>query len=237
MQSRYLVISEAVHFELQPGAGALNLPVFAGTMGVEKIVCDVSQAEYYFQKLSTVYGPKSFRFLADSTIELLLVQPGPLVSPQSVYGFEDGDSRVDLSLVSFENNTAHYAFRLSDSKSGQVRNHVVDVPAGQSASIGMLFDQAQNRGHLICIAVQALAIHNDLTPAQLADFLREKNTPRGVTGSSGFRPGDQRWMDDLFGAHGIPLASGAWFGTRSTTGALRCTARAGWRDAGNSGAD
>jgi TonB family protein len=202
---RYLVISEAVRFELQPGADALNLPMFAGTMGMEKIVRDVSQAEYYYQKLSSVYGAKSFRFMADSTVELLLDRTGQLSSPQAVYGFDDNDSRIDLSLVSFENNTAHYAFRVTDKPTGQVRNHTVDVPVGQSASIGMLFDPKQNRGQLVCIALQALALGKELTPVQLADFLRAKNTPRGVTSSSGYRPADQRWMDDIFGVKGIRL--------------------------------
>jgi TonB family protein len=206
---RYLVISEAVHFELQPGAGTLNLPVFAGTMGVEKIVRDVSQAEFYYQKLAGVYGPKSFRFLADSTVELLLEQPGPLHAPQPVYSFDDRDSKIDLSLVSFENNAARYAFRVSDKKSGQVRDHTVDVPLGQSASIGLLADPAQKRGYLIAVAVQALAIGKDLTPARLADFLHEKNTPRGVKSSTGFRAGDQRWMDDIFGSRGTRLETGA----------------------------
>jgi TonB family protein len=203
---RYLVISEAVHFELEPGTGALNLPVFAGTMGLEEIVRDVSQAEFYYKKLATVYGPKSFRFLADSTVELLLERSGPLHAPQLVYGFDNQDSQIDLSLVSFEGNTAHYVFRVSEKHSGQVRDHTVDVPMGQSASIGMLFDPVQNRGYLVAVAVQALAISKDLTPAQLAQFLREKNTPRGVTSQSGFRPGDQRWMDDIFGSKGIRLA-------------------------------
>ena len=204
-QTRCLVISEAVHFELQPGVSTLNLPVFAGMMGVEKIVRDVSQAEFYYKKLSAVYGPKSFRFLADSTVELLLEQSGPLRSPPVVYGFEDGDSRIDLSLTSFENNSAHYAFRVTDKKSGQVRDHTVEVPAGQSASIGMLFDRTRNRGHIVAVAVQALALGKDVTPTQLADFLREKNTPRGVTSPSGFRASDQRWMDDIFGSGGIQL--------------------------------
>jgi protein TonB len=207
-KTRYLVISEAVHFELQPGSGTLNLPVFAGTMGLEKIVRDVSQAEFYFQKLSAVYGPKSFRFLADSTVELLLEKSGPLHSPQPVYGFDEADARIELSLVSYENQTAHYVFRVSDKKTGQVRNHAVEIPAGQSASIGMLFDPQQNRGHLVCVAVQALPITGDLKPQQLADFLRSKNAPRGVTTATGYRPGDQRWMDDIFGPRGLTLGTG-----------------------------
>jgi TonB family protein len=206
---RCLVISEAVHFELQPGVGTLNLPVFAGTIGAEKIVRDVSQAEYYYQKLSAVYGPKSFRFLADSTVELMLEHPGPLHSPQLVYGFDDDGSRIELSLLSFENGTAHYAFRVTDKKSGQVRNHTVDVPVGQSTSIGMLFDPLQNRGHIVAIALQALSISTDLTPVQLTNFLREKNTPRGVKSPSGFRSSDQRWMDDIFGSRGIRLSMGS----------------------------
>jgi TonB family protein len=207
--TRYLVISETVHYELQPGSGTLKLPVFAGNMGVENIVRDVSQAEYYYQKLSAVYGPKSFQFLADSTVELLLERAGSLPAPQLMYEFNADDSRMDLSLVSFENHTAHYEFRVTDKKSGQVRDHSVDVPVGQSASIGMLFDQASNRGYLVAIAVQALAVNKDLTPARLADFLREKNTPRGIKNPSGFRSGDQRWMDDIFGARGIRLVTGA----------------------------
>jgi TonB family protein len=203
------VISEAVHFELQPGVGTLNLPVFGGAMGVEKIVRDVSQAEYYYQKLSAVYGPKSFRFLADSTVELLLKHSGPLREPRLVYEFADDVSRTELSLMSFESNLAHYAFRVSDKKSGDVREHPVDIPVGQSASIGMLIDSSQNRGYLVAISVQALAISKDLTPAQLADFLREKNAPRGVSSSSGFQSGDQRWMDDIFGSRGLRLAMGA----------------------------
>ncbi len=204
---RYLIISEAVHFELQPGNGTLNLPVFAGTLGVEKIVRDVSQAEFYYQKLSTIHGPRSFRFLADSTVELLLEKAGPLHSPQLVYGFDDDSSRVDLSLVGFANNTAHYAFRVTAKRSGQVRDHSVDVPMGESASIGILYDPRQKSGHIVAIAIQSLAIDKDLTPARLAAFLREKNTPRGVTTPSGFLAGDQRWMNDIFGKQAIRLAT------------------------------
>ncbi len=68
-ESRWLIVSEAVHFGVQPGSGSLNLPVFAGTLDMDNIVHDVSQAEYYHQKFAAVYGGKSLYFIADSGYE------------------------------------------------------------------------------------------------------------------------------------------------------------------------
>jgi TonB family protein len=206
-ESRWLFVSETVHFGVQPGSGSLNLPFFAGTLGIDNIVHEVSQAEYYHEKFTSVYGEKSFQFLADSTIELLLDQPGPLAKPQSVYAYTSKVAQIDLDLISFDGKVANYSFRVIDRESGQVRTHQVEVPEGQSASIGLLFDPEQNRGYLIAVSVQALEITNDLTPEKFAEFLRAKNTPRGVMTPSGFRAADQKWMNELFGARAITLGT------------------------------
>ena len=86
-ETKWLIVSEAVHFGVQPGSGSLNLPVFAGTLDVDNIVHDVSQAEYYHQKFAAVYGEKSFYFIADSTIELLFDIAEPLSRQPPVYGY------------------------------------------------------------------------------------------------------------------------------------------------------
>ncbi|MCB9357835.1 MAG: energy transducer TonB [Calditrichaeota bacterium] len=204
--SRWLVVSEAIHFGVQPGSGTLSLPVFAGTLGVDNIVHDISQAEFYHQKLASVYGEKSFHFLADSTIEVLLDRSGPLTRPQSVYGYESGAARIELDLMSFESAVAHYSFRVTNKETGQIRTHQVEVPVGQSASVGLLFDPVHNRGYLVALSVQAMEITSGTTPENLANFLREKNTPRGVKSSSGFRVADQKWMNELFGTRALILS-------------------------------
>ena len=204
-ESRWLVVSEAVHFGVQPGSGSLNLPVFAGTLGVDNIVHDISQAEYYHKKFASVYGEKSFQFIADSTIELLLDKSGPLAKPQSVYAYDSKAAKIELDLIAFDGAAAVYSFRVSDKETGQIRNHQVEIPVGQSASVGMLFDSVRNRGYLLALSLQALEITDDLTPKNLAEFLREKNTPRGVKNTSGFRAADQKWMNELFGSRAIDL--------------------------------
>ena len=95
-ESRWLIVSEAVHFGVQPGSGSLNLPVFAGTLDVDNIVHDVSQAEYYHRKFAAVYGEKSFYFIADSTIELLFDMAEALSRHPSVYGYDSESARIDL---------------------------------------------------------------------------------------------------------------------------------------------
>jgi len=203
--TRYLVISEATHFEIQGNGQALNLPVFAGTLGIDVIVRNVTTAEYYYQKLSSVYEFKSFTFVNTASNEILLDRAGDLHQPQSVYSFNDSTAKIDLSLVGFQNQTAVYIFRISDKQTGQTRDHRVEVPAGKSASIGALFDRENNRGYLISISTECLDITKELTPARLSEFLLQKNISRGENAPHFFKPGDQRWMDELFGERALKL--------------------------------
>lgn len=202
---RYLVVSEIAHFEIQGNGTALNLPVFAGTLGIEQIVRDVKLAEYYYDKLSSVYDFKSFTFVGSSSRETLLDKAGMLHVPQLVYDYEDSLAHLELSLTTFDENAATYVFRITEKHTGQIRDHAVTVPAGKSASVGSLFDREHNRGHLISISALSLPITSSLTPAELADFLADKNTPRGEAETTHFQPGDQKWMDELFGTRAIEL--------------------------------
>ncbi|MDD5089229.1 MAG: energy transducer TonB [bacterium] len=197
---RYLLVSEVAHFEIQGDGKSLNLPLFAGTLRVEEILRDVKLAEYYYQKLSPVYDFKAFTFVGSCSRETLLDRAGELHAPQPVYEYEDSLARLDLSLIAFDENAATYVFRITDKLTGHVRDHEVTVPAGKSASVGGLFDREHNRGHLISISTLSLPITKTLEPAELADFLSTKNTPRGEAKSREFSPGDQKWMDELFGA-------------------------------------
>ncbi len=203
--SQTLIVSEAAHFMIQGNGTALNLPIFAGTLGVDEIVRDVTLAEYYYDKLSAVYNFQAFNFMAANASEYLLDRPGSLIAPQTIYAYDDSVSHIELLLVSYSNHTAQYLFRISDKRTGQVRDHTVEVPNGKSASIGLLFDKEHNRGHLISISMDELEMTPQVTPDQLADFLRQKNTPRGQSAPAGFKPGDQRWMDELFGERAIRL--------------------------------
>jgi TonB family protein len=219
LHNRYLIISEATHFAIQGNGTSLNLPIFAGTLDVEQIVRDVTLAEYYYNKLSSVYDFKSFTFIGNSSSESLLDRTGRLHEPQRVYAFEDSSSSLELSLVSFERETAEYAFRITDKRTGQVRDHFVEVPGGKSASIGTLFDREKNRGHLVSISMQCLTIGHSLTPDALATFLKEKNTIHGAAPPAKFKPSDQRWMDELFGPGKMELDVAASMQADSATGA------------------
>jgi TonB family protein len=202
--TRFLVVTETTHFELRSRGSSLGLPIFAGTLGAEQIVHNVSQAEYYFSKLSSVYGEHSFVYRADSTAEFLLPHGGKLPAARSVYGYDDPDARLDISLLSFDGSVAEYVFTARDT-SGTLREHHVRIPAGQSASVGMLLNPNQQRGVLLAISVKALAVTPALTPDSLSAFLREKNAPETGEGATGYHSGDQRWMDELFGARAVKL--------------------------------
>lgn len=203
--ARYLVVSEVTHFEIQGNGKTLNLPVFAGTLSTDEIARDVSLADYYYKKLSAVYEFKSFTFMNASATETLLDQDGPLTAAQRVYEYEDSLSKIELLLTSFTREKAGYLFRISDTKSGQVRDHAVEVKSGQSASVGALYDVAHNRGRLVAISNFSLAVTRDLTPEQLTEFLENKNTPRGGKAPDYFTTGDQRWMNELFGVNAVKL--------------------------------
>jgi TonB family protein len=205
LHHRYLVISEATHFEIQGTGTSLNLPIFAGTLDVGQIVRGVTLAEHYYDKLSSVYNFKSFTFLGNSSAESLLDRAGRLHESQKVYAFEDSSASLELSLVSFERETAEYAFRITDKRTGQVRDHLVEIPNGKSASIGTLFDPENNRGYLVSISMQCLDIRRSLTPEELAAFLKKKNTMPGAAPATKFKPSDQCWMDELFGAGKMKL--------------------------------
>lgn len=203
--TRFLVVSEATHFEIQGNGKTLNFPVFVGTLRTEAIARDVSLAEYYYDKLSSLYEFKAFTYMNGKVTETLLDREGKLVAPQTVYSYEDSSSRLELFLLSFTRTQASYLFRLSDKSGGQVRDHTVDVPAGKSASVGTLFDRVHNRGHLISISTLSLPVTSQLTVEQLTAFLQSKNTPRGGKTPPFFPAGDQRWMDEIFASKGIKL--------------------------------
>ena len=203
--ARFLVVSEATHFEIQGNGKTLNFPVFVGTLRTDNIARDVTLAEYYYAKLSSVYEFKAFSYMNGKVTETLLDREGKLTAPQPVYSFEDSSSRLELFLLSFTQTQASYLFRLSDKSGAQVRDHTVDVPAGKSASVGTLFDRAHNRGHLISISTLSLPVTPHTTAEQLAAFLQTKNAPRGGKAPEFFSAGDQRWMDEIFGSKGIKL--------------------------------
>ncbi|MBU0509465.1 energy transducer TonB [bacterium] len=210
-QTKHLIVTEVTHFEIQGNGTALNFPVFARTLEIEEIVRDVKLAEYYYRKLSPVYDFKSFTFVGSASRENLLDRSGPLHSPQMVYRHEDSLAHLELSLVSFDGQAATYVFRITDQRTGQVRDHHVTVPAGKSASVGTLFDREHNRGHLVSVSALSLEITPSLQPPQLAEFLAAKNTPRGEALQERFKSSDQKWMDELFGsgAYELPVSPSA----------------------------
>jgi TonB family protein len=197
---KVLLVSEVTHFAVQGNGKALNLPIFAGTLDVARIAREISLAQYYYDKLSSVYAFKSFSVIGSGSSETLIEEEPSFREPQSVYCHEDSLSRVQLSLTGFGNGIARYLFRVSDKSSGQVQDHAVEVPAGQSASIGSLYDPAKNNGYILAVSALALEISPDLTPQQLLDFLQLKNTPRGSKQPAGFKVSDQRWADEIFGS-------------------------------------
>ncbi|MFH1010500.1 MAG: energy transducer TonB [bacterium] len=196
---KVLVVSEVTHFAVQGNGRALNLPIFAGTLDMAQIAREISLAQYYYDKLSSVYDFKSFTVIGSGSSETLIEKEQRFHEPQSVYCHEDSLSRLQLSLTGFANGTARYVFRMADKSSGQVRDHAVEVPAGQSASIGSLYDSAKNRGYILAVSALALEITPEIAPKQLLDFLQLKNTPRGSRELGGFKAGDQRWADEVFG--------------------------------------
>ncbi|MBU1707249.1 energy transducer TonB [bacterium] len=206
-QHKYIIVSEVTHFEIQGNGTSLNFPVFARTIDVEQIVYNVNLAEHYYEKLSAIYDFKSFTFIATTPSEYLLEKEGTLHQPQTIYAFADSISKVDIALVAFTGQQARYAFRISDIPAGQVRDHYVDVPDGQSASIGTLYDREANKGHLIIISMMSQEITNELTPETFADFLKRKNASQNGREVGSFKPSDQRWMDEIFGpgTYKLPL--------------------------------
>ncbi|MBU1936207.1 energy transducer TonB [bacterium] len=202
-QNRHIIVTEVTHFEIQENGESLNFPVFAQTIDIERIVHDVNLAERYYEKLSAIYDFKSFIFIANTPTEYLFEKEGELHQPQTVYSFADSLSKVDIALVAFSEGLARYVFRVTDVPAAQVRDHSVDVPAGQSASICMLCYKEANKGYLIVISMISQEITDDLTPEAFADFLKEKNA--SINGD--FKPSDQRWMDEIFGpgTYKLPL--------------------------------
>jgi TonB family protein len=197
---KVLLVSEVTHFAVQGNGKALNLPIFAGTLDVARIAREISLAQYYYDKLSSVYAFKSFTVVGSGSSETLIEEEPTFREPQSVYCHEDSLSRLQLSLTGFSDGIARYLFRVSDESSGQVQDHAVEVPAGQSASIGSLYDPVKNRGYIVAVSALALEITPDIMPKQLLDFLQLKNTPQGSKQPAGFKVADQRWADEIFGS-------------------------------------
>jgi TonB family protein len=98
-------------------------------------------------------------------------------------------------------------FRITDQKNHQTRNHEVTVQNNQSASVGLLFDEEHNRGHLIVINLFSLPITSGTTAQELVDFLKQKNSLNVSGTKEDYVRGDQRWMNELFGpeAPKLPL--------------------------------
>jgi TonB family protein len=92
---------------------------------------------------------------------------------------------------------------MTDIRASQVRDHYVDVPVGQSASISTLCYKEANKGYLIVISMMSQEMTDDLTPEEFANFLKEKN----ASTNGDFKPSDQRWMDEFFGpgTYQLPL--------------------------------
>jgi len=205
-QDRHLVVAEATHFLVQGEGDALNFPLFPGTLGVDEIERDLSLADYYYRKLSSVYNFRSFNFVGTSGLEHLLERDGLLDQPLPVYTYDDSVSRVDIALTCFTATAAQFTFQAAEKSSGLKRTHEVEVPAGKSASVGALYDQENNRGHLVSLSWHSLTLTRQLQPADLAGFLQRKNAAPGTPEPARFKPGDQRWMDQIFGPGVMTLA-------------------------------
>lgn len=204
-KSPSLVVSRVTHFLVQGNGESLNFPLFAETIGIETIERDLAIAEYYHKKLSELYSFKSFNLINSAVSEYLLSSAAEFNSLHPIYQYEDSLTSIELSLVRFEAPQADYSFRITDRLNHQTRHHQVSVQNNQSASVGLLFDEAHNRGHLIVIQLYSLAITPDVTPAEFAEFLKHKNSVHDSALEGEYVRGDQKWMDELFKGKSIPL--------------------------------
>jgi TonB family protein len=200
-----LVVTRVTHFLVQGNGESLNFPLFAETIGIETIERDLAIAEYYHEKLSGLYNFKSFSLINSAVNEYLLNSNDDLGSPLLIYEHEDSLTSIELTMIQFEEDQAVYSFRITDQRNHQTRHHQVAVQNGQSASIGLLFDEENNRGHLIVINLNSISITPQTTAQEFADFLKRKNSLADSELKSEFVSGDQRWMDELFGGNTISL--------------------------------
>ncbi len=200
-----LVVSRVTHFLVQGNGESLNFPLFAETISIETIERELAIAEHYHEKLAELYSFKSFSLVNSSVNEYLLENSDDLGIPHIVYEHSDSLTLVELSLAKFEESQAAFSFRISDLRSNQTRHHQVIVQNDQSASIGLLFDEENNRGHLVVISLNSIAITPNTTSKEFAEFLQRKNSLADSDNEGSYVSGDQRWMDELFGESSIQL--------------------------------
>lgn len=204
---RYFVVTDVTHFEIRGNGEELNFPVFARTMAVEDIVHDVDLAEYYYDKLSALYDFKSFTLVDNTSSEDLLQEFRNPRDPKALYTYKDSLAEVDIFMTAFQKNSAEFRFRTIDGRTGEMRDHPVEVPSGQSASVGTLYDREKNRGYLVSIRVLSIQVNDALTPEVFAGFLKSRKAIQGGSESERYDAKDQKWMDELFGAgvYDLPL--------------------------------
>jgi TonB family protein len=197
--SPVLVVSRVTHFLVQGDGTSLNFPLFAETIDIETIERDLAIADYYHEKLSELYKFQSFDLVNSTVDEYLLDHPNDLDQSRVIYEHTDSLTTIQLSMAGFSGAQADYLFRITDLKNHQTRNHEVSVQNSQSASVGLLFDEEHNRGHLIVINLFSFAITPGTTAQEFADFLKHKNSLNVSGAKEDYVRGDQRWMDELFG--------------------------------------
>lgn len=200
-----LVVTRITHFLVQGNGESLNFPLFAETISIETIERDLAIAEYYHKKLAELYSFKSFNLIDSEVNEYLIRNREDLGLPHSIYQYSDSLASIELSLVGFESPQADYSFRITDQANHQTRHHQVSVQNDQSASIGLLFDVQNNRGYFIVIQLFSMTLEPDVTPQEFADFLKHKNSIHDEAEAVDYVPGDQKWMDELFGNRAIPV--------------------------------
>jgi TonB family protein len=203
--SPVLVVSRVTHFVVQGNGTSLNFPLFAETIDIETIERDMAIAEYYHEKLSGLYNFQSFDLINSTVDEYLLDNPDVLDKSRVIYEHADSLTMIQLSMADFAGSQANYLFRITDQKNHQTRNHEVTVQNNQSASVGLLFDEERNRGHLIVVNLFSFSITPGTTAQEFAEFLKHKNSLNELGVRDEYVRGDQRWMNELFGPTALQL--------------------------------
>jgi TonB family protein len=187
-------------FAIERNDGSLAFPMLTGEIDSLESLSNIYDAERYYEKLSSLYEFKSFRFVQSSLIDTLLQVSRSRLSPLRMFRSELPNGVIDVELNAIDPEGVQLA--ITRIASTDTLRYPAQVSTGRSFSVGILSDSTGRQGVLLVLSASTFTYDANVTMSQLEDYLNRKNLRRGGPFSieKPFLRSDQRFVDWVFGS-------------------------------------
>jgi TonB family protein len=208
--AEYAVFVDLTLFEIKGNGMTLNFPVFSRMIDIDEMVRNVDIADYYHRKLSRLYDFKDFTYVSNNEWAKVIrnadeVNDGIPIFSGIVADAYRNQYDAEVVFLEYRHPVGEFMFRIAKDVQGekQVRHQKIELNSGQSASIGALYDETQNRGFLYVISMSSIEITPGLSAEEFIQFIEQKNSFGRKPEEKRFSNVDRQMIRALFGEEAL----------------------------------